>query len=400
MTVHGAKGLEAPIVFLPDTCTAGSSGRRGGRLIRLVPHALFPGRRGALVWPVKETGGHRAVAAAKAAIAASEGEESNRLLYVAMTRARDRLYVAGFENKRGRETGCWYDVMAERLNGFLQKEVDLAGRPVHRRAASQSTAAEPRRRDLSFDHGLAPLPEWAKRPAPREPQIALPLAPSRLVPYEIDEAGDPVPTEPPKERLSEPPPFTPGAVGGDARFLRGTLTHALLEHLPLIERGQWARAAKAFVAERGRGLPARVRTSIVTEALAILDDRAFAPIFGRESRAEVPIAAIVPRPHGSGPPLRLTGQIDRLAVLGDEVLIVDYKTNRLAPNAAADVAPVYLFQLAAYRLAVGQIYPGKRVRAALLWTDGPKIMEIPAALLDAHASLLWDMGSLPRENSA
>jgi ATP-dependent helicase/nuclease subunit A len=101
--------------------------------------------------------------------------------------------------------------------------------------------------------------------------------------------------------------------------------------------------------------------------------------------------AELPRRRGTGPALKLTGQIDRLAIVGDTVLIVDYKTNRPPPAAPDKVAAVYLFQLAAYALAVTAIFPQHAVRAAILWTDGPRIMEIPPALLDSYAARLWDI---------
>jgi len=153
----------------------------------------------------------------------------------------------------------------------------------------------------------------------------------------------------------------------------------------------WSKAAKAFLAERGRSLPERTRKSIAAEALAILEDPAFGPVFSAESRAEVPIVAIIPRPQGSGPALRIAGQIDRLVELPDKILIVDYKTNRRAPQTPDDVAPVYLYQLAAYRLALQEIYCEKRVEAALLWTDGPRLMEISGSTLDIYAAGLWKL---------
>src|SRR5690606_16632949 len=98
--------------------------------------------------------------------------------------------------------------------------------------------------------------------------------------------------------------------------------------------------------------------------------------------------------EGAGPPLRIAGQIDRLVVIDDTVLIVDYKTNRSAPRTPDAVAPVYLYQLAAYALAVREIVPGRRVRAALLWTQGPNLMEIQAQTLDVYAGELWRLDTL------
>ena len=131
------------------------------------------------------------------------------------------------------------------------------------------------------------------------------------------------------------------------------------------------------------------RRALYAQALAILADATFAPLFGPGSSAEVPVVAEIPRPEGHGPALRLTGQIDRLVDAGHEVLIVDYKTNRPPPRALEEVADAYIYQLAAYRLALARIFQGKPIRAAILWTDGPRIMEIPQDVLDAYEKRLW-----------
>ncbi len=101
--------------------------------------------------------------------------------------------------------------------------------------------------------------------------------------------------------------------------------------------------------------------------------------------------ALLPNPKGKGPPLKLIGQIDRLVETGQEVLIVDYKTNRPPPLEVERVAPAYLFQLAAYRLALAEIYPGRALKAALLWTEAPRIMHVPDTLLDEYATRLWNL---------
>ena len=175
------------------------------------------------------------------------------------------------------------------------------------------------------------------------------------------------------------------------RFLRGTLTHALLEHLPQIPEPARHAAASAFVAKRGGGLSQSICASIVTETLAILAHPTFKPLFGVTSRAEVPLSALLARPSGKGPTLRLSGKIDRITVGDKEILIVDYKTNRPPPLKPETVAPAYLYQLAAYVLALQEIYPGHAVRATLLWTDGPRLMEIPAPMMQEYMARLWDL---------
>jgi len=389
MTVHGAKGLEAPIVFLPDTCTTASG---GSSAVLDLPGVKLPKGIEAppFVWSVKGTAGHAAIAGARQARAALEAEERHRLLYVAMTRARDRLYVAGFEGKKTRPDGCWYNLVHEALSASLTKATAFDGETVWRLSEAQSVAAKAGKDALTDESEPAPLPTWATRAAPREPTIAIPLAPSRLEAYAPDEAGEPLAaTARPRER-SEPSVTSP-ALGEDGRFLRGTLTHALLQYLPALPQQSWNRAAKGFIDRRGAALSPAARQGIVRETLAILTAPEFAPLFGPQSRAEVPVVALLPNPKRKGAPLKLVGQIDRLVDLGQEVLIVDYKTNRPPPKRVEAVAPAYLLQLAAYRLALAEIYPGRTVRAALLWTDGPRIMQLPGEVLDQYSLRLWEL---------
>jgi len=390
MTVHGAKGLEAPIIFLPDTCTTASAG--GGALLEL-DMELPEGAKGpALLWSVKGTSSHASIVGARSKRQGLDAAERNRLLYVAMTRARDRLYVTGFEGKKARAPDCWYSIIADALAGLLQ-EVELSdGRRVLRYAVAQSEPPTAPKHAITAEAEQMAPPPWTQRTAPREPTLAIPLAPSRLEVYTPDEEGEPLPEQPSPRVRDEPPALPPAALAGDGRFLRGTLTHALLQYLPEVHTSRWELAAHVFLELRGKALSPRVREGIAKETLAILEAPEFADLFGPLSRAEVPIVARLPNPKGSGPPVKLVGQIDRLVERGDEVLIVDYKTNRPPPQTVERVAPAYLFQLAAYRLALADVYPGRHLKAALLWTDGPRIMHVPNALLDEYAERLWALG--------
>jgi ATP-dependent helicase/nuclease subunit A len=388
MTVHGAKGLEAPIVFLPDTCST-RSGRWPGSLLKLDAGQSPRGATAPFVWPVKGTGDLAAVQQAKSALARAEAEERNRLLYVALTRARDRLYVAGFEGSNAPPPDCWYNLIREGLGDRLEEVAAADGRVVWRLASAQTAKHEATTARAPAATGPVALPAWARNPAPPEPLITIPLAPSRLAPLDSDAEGERV--ERPVSRLAEPAILPPSALAENARFLRGTLTHALLEHLPALPKERWAAAAEAFVAGRAAQLPAAVRKGIVAETLTVLREPAFSALFSPDARAEVTIVAEIPHPQGRGPALRLAGKIDRLVREGDTILIVDYKTNRPPPKEVAQVAEAYLLQLAAYRLAVGHIFAQQRVRAAILWTDGPRIMEIPDEMLDAAQQRLWQL---------
>ena len=387
MTVHGAKGLEAPIVFLPDTCTPAANARSGA-LLTLAPVNPPAALSAPFVWPVSGSKTLGAVKAAREEARRRDAEEHHRLLYVAMTRARDRLYVAGFEGKKALTSGCWYRLIEDGLAGLVGDAQDATGRHVRRLASVQTAGHETRRDAGHAGHLPETLPDWATRRAPVEPTRLVPLAPSRLAPLDADADGDPI--DRPRDRRAEPSAPSPVGRSEDYRFLRGSLTHALLHHLPNLDPATWPQAAHRFVEARGSQLAPGLRAGIVTEVMAVLVDPAFADHFGPTSRAEAPIVAqIAPPPGMTGPSLRITGQIDRLVQLPDRVLIVDYKTNRPPPTELAGVPEAYLLQLAAYRLAVGQIFAPLPVHAALLWTEGPRIMAVPSDLLDSVAPRLF-----------
>ncbi len=157
--------------------------------------------------------------------------------------------------------------------------------------------------------------------------------------------------------------------------------HALLAHLPEVAKD--ARAALAMQFLRLRSVPEAEAESLVRETLAVLDDPTFAPAFADGSRAEVAIVADLPE---LGQAARVNGRIDRLAVSGDSVLIVDFKTNRPPPKREEDVAPLYRTQMALYRAAAAKIFPGRRISCGLVWTEGPTLMTLSNGLLDAEMS--------------
>jgi ATP-dependent helicase/nuclease subunit A len=372
MTVHGAKGLEAPIVFLPDTCMTPRP--QGPRIFPLPRAGEPPDEVPHLVWAPAGHSDLGVLAESKAALTLAEREEHNRLLYVAMTRASDRLYVAGWTGQREKpETNSWYPLVKDGLAGHLTEIAGADGVTVWRMESTQETPVESLEAKIKLAE-VAPLPDWALKPT--APERTRPrFAPSRLAL--------------PQETNIEQPPLGPLTLSERHRFARGRLVHALLQHLPEVKPENQEKAARAFVAARGAGLPEALKEEIVAECLAIVRDARFAPLFQPGSLAEVPVVAEIGDGEGA---FALEGQIDRLVEHGPDLLILDYKTNRPLPDRPEDVAPAYIAQLAAYRLALAQLFPGRKLRAALLWTDGPKLMEIPEAMLDAAECRL-----LPRE---
>jgi len=365
MTVHGAKGLQAPIVFLPDTCMLPRA--QGVQLYPLPRPGAPADTVGHLVWPTGRPN-LEAIADAKTAVRRAEREEYHRLLYVAMTRACDRLYICGWQGQKEPETNCWYHLARDGLAGRLSEGKGADGSPVGRMESGQDKPA-PAPDAEREQRPPAPLPDWALTPAP--PERSRPrLAPSRLA-LGL-EGGN-------QRAEGEQPPLGPRALSQSSRYARGRLVHALLQHLPEVDPKDQERAARAFVAARGPNLAQELKDEIVAETLAIVGDASFAPLFQAGSLAEVPVVARI----GEGErAFELEGQIDRLAALDGELLILDYKTNRPPPATPEDVAPAYIAQLAAYRVALKSLFPGRVLRAALLWTDGPRLMEIPSTSLD------------------
>ncbi len=368
MTVHGAKGLEAPIVILPDTCMAPRL--QWPRLFPLPRPGMAPDEVAHFVWPPPGYSNLSALADSKAGAEQADREEYHRLLYVAMTRARDRLYVCGWQGQKDKPEGeSWYELIREGLGGLLAEVVSPDGLAVRRMDSPQTNPVKGAEAEITRP-SPPPLPDWALTPAWPE-RARRRLTPSRLTP----------PPDGCAEGASAwQPPLGPRALSADHRFARGRVVHALLQHLPEIDPEHQERAARSFVSARGLGLAPELKEEIVAETLAIARNPSFAPLFRPGSLAEVPVVAKIGDDEDG---FELEGQIDRLAILEDGLLILDYKTNRPPPKVVEDVAEAYIEQLAAYRLALKRLFPGRSLRAALLWTDGARLMEIPSTSLDS-----------------
>ncbi|MBI3515902.1 MAG: double-strand break repair helicase AddA [Proteobacteria bacterium] len=359
MTVHGAKGLQAPIVILADT------------MQKPVEHdrLLWPDDGWGPIWVPRVNHADATAARLRRTPEVARDREYRRLLYVAMTRAEDRLYVVGWPSRKAEPADCWYRLVEAGLRvasgtervafdfgrlGFTDWRGD-GWRLAHAQSAPP-VRGEDLERTISAEHAF---PAWVREPPAPEPVAARPLAPSRP---------------------SEPPPVRSPLGDDDGRqFVRGRLIHRLLQTLPDLAPARRADAGRRFLARGHLGLSPDEQTAWLAETLRVMDEPAFAALFGPGSRAEVPLV-------GRLGAVVVAGQIDRLAVTDAAVLILDYKTNRPPPARVEAVAPVYLSQLATYRALVRQIYPNRPVRAALLWTDRPSLMAVPEALLDELAT--------------
>ncbi len=354
MTVHGAKGLEAPIVILPDTTTRATA--QAGPLLDV------PG--GGFLWAPRKSDDCPASAAAREAREAATEQESARLLYVALTRARDRLIVCGVQSQTARFERSWYDFVGRAFDDLPSRAIDLEGGGVGRRYGTDPRPAA----DLAGPGDLdAPLPVWSRGLAPAEPALARYASPSTLG----DSAAGPAPS-----------PLL--AVGGLGRYRRGDLIHRLLQLLPDLAVADRPAAAARILA-RERDITDAQREEMIAAALGVLADDRFAAVFGPGSRAEVALAGAAAR---FPPGLAISGRMDRLVVEPGRVLVVDFKTNRPAPESIEQVDTAYVTQMAIYAAVLAEIYPGRAVEAALVWTDGPELMPVPEAMLRAALDAL------------
>jgi ATP-dependent helicase/nuclease subunit A len=350
MTVHGAKGLEAPVVILPDTTS-----RAKAQGPALMPVALPDGSEAWLMCPGRAVDDCEASKAAREARQARTDAETLRLLYVALTRARDRIVIMGrgsTKTKTGFDEGSWWDV----LTGTFER---LDAR-VHTADGVRRFGADPDRLapQGAVTATAARVPAWAGvSPAP-DPTARF------AAPSQMDEVL----------RLPAPSPLAVAA-GSLGRFRRGDLIHRLLERLPEITAADRPDAARRLLS-RERDLSEDQRGEMIAAAFSVLEDDRFAPVFGPGSRPEV---ALTGRAAG----VAVSGRMDRLVITPERVLVVDYKTNRPAPDRIEDADPTYVLQLAIYVSILRQLYPDRPVEAALVWTDGPKLMAVPGDLMDA-----------------
>jgi ATP-dependent helicase/nuclease subunit A len=354
MTAHGAKGLEAPIVFLPETTLTQTA--RGSPLLR----AGSPADEGFL-WCASGARDCEASAQAREARGQRDEAEAYRLLYVALTRARDRLVLCGRVSDRTdpAKLAGWWGAVRDALG-----HEDIA-RDVRQVASEglefQRFGPDPQvlgRADAATTEA-ATLPAWTATAPPAE-AFARYASPSDL--------GE-------GAKVAAPSPLS--AMGGLGRFRRGDLIHRLLQVLPDLPPPDWAAGAGSLLA-RERDLSEAQRAEMAAAALSVLQDPRFAEVFGPGSRAEVAVAgSAAALPAG----LQVSGRIDRLVVLPGRVLVADFKTNRPSPVHIEDADPVYLRQMAIYAAVLKDVFPGRAVEAALIWTDGPKLMPVPENLL-------------------
>ncbi len=351
MTVHAAKGLEAKIVFLPDTCSAPSAHHD--------PNLFEIGADRILVWSPGKKADTAALAAARERARQAAEEEYRRLLYVALTRAEERVYISGFYKTQKPAEVSWSAMIERTLS-------EMAG------VEKVPAFWNPEETILRFVSDAGSLPD-AVEPASNAP----PPGAGQEVPPWLFEPAAPEPSRPPPLRPSRAlDPSTATTAARVAAQHAGLLAHRLLQVLPGIAPELRREAAHGFLAGQGDG-PSEAECRDLVEAVhRVIEMPELAELFGLGSRAEVSVAGHVLLPSGVRIPV--SGRVDRIAVTDTAVLVADFKT-----GARPETVPsAYLTQMALYRAALAPLWPEKRLHMLLIWTAGPSVTWLDDDRLD------------------
>ncbi|WP_379550055.1 double-strand break repair helicase AddA [Qipengyuania sp. DGS5-3] len=365
MTVHGSKGLQAPIVILADAALGPDS---PGELT-LEEQPIDGTKRRKIPLPALSKDQHVGVIeTAYNKAQAADFQEHWRLLYVAMTRAEEALFIAGSLGPRDARRGVAHeDSWYARLLPLFERDALEDSLWGARRTWGALSAQEPQKLGKKED-AKEQLPAWVNRPAPEEPRPPKPLAPSGLGEVEGSD-----------------PPLAPddlGAHSGEAAR-RGILIHALLERLPEVTEENRESSASLWIKRQAPELSYAQQGEIVASALKVLAEPALAPVFTSQALAEVPLSAIV---EGQV----VTGIVDRLLVTDEAITVVDFKTARRPPHDLEAIPQTTLKQMAAYVAALEVIYPGRRIEAAVLYTQTPQLFRLPPSMLRPYKSRFAD----------
>jgi len=362
MTVHGAKGLQAPLVIMANATFDPANKKSSGFAIKLgegsgleLEYPVVPVRKAERVGILADHAAH----ADRIAM-----EEHWRLLYVAMTRAEEHLVVAGVLGPQAKGEVpelSWYGAIERGLIALgteWQDDPDWSAvRRYGIKSRSQPAPGPALSGAVAGEAGTAAAPAWLFQSAPEESRPPRPLTPSHLGP---DEASNPPPDSTMRDAAE-----------------RGILLHSLFQRLPDIEPERRVDVADRWLAKQKQVTDPARRTEIIKTVLAVMDNPQWSALFVPESLAEAPIAAVVGE-HV------ISGTVDRLLITDDQIYVVDFKTGRRVPGSAAEAPVAYLRQMAAYVAALEKIFSGRSIRVGLLYSHGPEMLELSSSLIEQH----------------
>jgi ATP-dependent helicase/nuclease subunit A len=375
MTVHGAKGLEAPVVFLIDRGSPPHNSRETPAVSSRYPARGDP----VFLWNGASGLKSTATETAKQEVArkAAGGIPPPALCrHDPRRRPADRRRLCRIARRRRRHLACRGRARAGARNRQTVAYPDFEALRFQITQASSFVTGEEKPENAR----AVSLPSWFRSPVPAEPPLPRPLAPSGASGVAIEREQDTA------EASGAPSLLAPGDDEPPSLAVkRGIALHRLLQMLPSVQPDERRRKAAEYCHRFEHRWDAADIAAILGQAFAILEDPAHAALFGEATAAEVPVMGTL---TFGAEERAVSGVIDRIAVEADRVLLVDYKTNAHPPRDAAQVPGVYLRQMALYRALVAPLYPGKSVEAFLLYTAGPRMIGLPDELLDAaYASL-------------
>lgn len=352
MTVHGAKGLEAPVVILPDTTPQRSDERLRDEILML---------GGTPAWRVERDEMPPAMATAREEALQRGREERMRLLYVAMTRAESWLIVCAAGDMGKTAEDSWYGLVEQGMIAAGAVNALPDGGPLPFGAGlrlTHGTWPDPAATPALADPAPEPLPDWVHTPAPPVPATEATLSPSDLGGAKA----------------------TGGTEGADrdAAMRAGTQLHLLLEHLPLHPETDWPDIARRLLTNDEDPATPTEAEAVLAQAAMVLRSGPLAELAGER----LPEVEITGRIAALGNRV-IHGAIDLLVIRPDRILAVDYKTNATVPAVPEDTPEGILRQMAAYADLLGQVYADRPVEVAILWTANGSLMSLPPDILRA-----------------
>ncbi|MBL1405550.1 MAG: double-strand break repair helicase AddA [Rhizobiales bacterium] len=371
ITTHSSKGLEAPIVFLVDPGSAAFHATHMPAVAKITSKT----NRVQFLWQSKKEFHITAANEFREQVTQDAEEEYRRLLYVGMTRAADKLIVCGY-GKANAKYPHWHSMVLHGLqegnsgkaNGRLEEDVLEDGYKIYNWHIDNPLRKEVALKAIQQNDSVSvEKPEWLFKTVPTEILPPKPLTPSGVL--KLLDIGD-------ETNLT-------GDVGTSQALEKGNAVHRLLQVLPDVEASKRIALIEAFFL--GQNLDLKLQAEIKDNVLKILDSDRLKSLFDRDSRAEVSICGQVTL--GSTTHM-VRGQIDRLVVNDDKIIIADYKTNYKIPDDINFVSKTYIAQLALYRELIANIYPNREVICLFVWTQNASVMRVPNDVLDQQLTEL------------
>ncbi len=337
MTIHGSKGLQAPIVILPDTTTVPQC-KKEAEILFYQDVFFYPSCGGDyedVCLSIKNEQKEKTL------------EEYRRLMYVALTRAEDKMIFCGYVNSKKSPDNSWYNLFKNSIKEISTQNV---AQKTWEYETKQTVSPKNAKNDESSLQAPA-TPDWINNQAPIESPLAKPLAPSR-----------------PEEDTT--PKLSPLLVSENNKlYKKGIIIHKLLQFLPNIDVEKAYDIAQKFIVSQDANITQQEVQRMSREVCDLLENPKFGMVFGKDSKAEVPIMGMI---EGK----IISGQIDRLVVADKQVIAIDFKTNRPAAKDSESIPNIYRQQMRIYKQLLAKIYPDKEITTLILWTNTANMMEV------------------------